>query len=127
MKQILHRINSLICTPKNSNHLRSQETGATKHILQDNPVAHLHHLYFIRLIYSLSNLFVGETMNNWTAPKHNFMQHTEVLGCFQFTLCIPLSKSKVKTKNINIYQAGFFVFDKFALQVDLAGDKSGGV
>ena len=41
------------------------------------PVAHLHHLYFKRLIHSLSNTnSVGETMDNWTAPKYNFMQHT---------------------------------------------------
>ena len=39
----------------------------------------------------------------------------------KFTLCIPLSKREAKIRN----QAGFFVFDKFTLQVNL--DKSGGV
>ena len=49
------------------------------------------------------------------------MKHTMVLGGSQFTRCIPLSKMEAKIKN----QAGFFVFDKFTLQVNL-GDKSGG-
>ena len=31
-------------------------------------------------------------MDNWTALKHNFIQHTIVLGSSQFTRCIPLSK-----------------------------------
>ena len=84
------------------------------------PVAH--HLNFIRLIYSLSNHSFGETMDNWTTPKYNFMKHMIVLGGSQFTRCIPLSKREAKIKN----QAGFFVFDKFTLQVNL-GDKSGGV
>ena len=63
-------------------------------------------------------------MDDWTAPKYNFMKHTIVLGGSQFTRtrCIPLSKREAKIKN----QAGFFVFDKFTLQVHL-GDKSGGV
>ena len=61
-------------------------------------------------------------MDNWTAPKYNFMKHTIVLGGSQFTRSIPLSKKEAKIKN----QAGFFVFDKFTLQVNL-GDKSGGV
>ena len=61
-------------------------------------------------------------MDNWTAPKYNFMKHTIVLGGSQFTRSIPLSKREAKIKN----QAGFFVFDKFTLQVNL-GDKSGGV
>ena len=61
-------------------------------------------------------------MDNWTAPKYNFMKHAIVLGCSQFTRSIPLSKREAKIKN----QAGFFVFDKFILQVNL-GDKSGGV
>ena len=60
-------------------------------------------------------------MDNWTAPKYNFMKHTIVLGGSQFTRSIPLSKREAKMKN----QAGFFVFDKFTLQVNL-GDKSGG-
>ena len=50
------------------------------------------------------------------------MKHTIVLGGSQFTRSIPLSKREAKIKN----QAGFFVFDKFTLQVNL-GDKSGGV
>ena len=45
---------------------------------------------------------------------------TIVLGGSQFTRCIPLSKREAKIKN----QAGFFVFDKFTLQVNL-GDESG--
>ena len=61
-------------------------------------------------------------MNNLTARKYNFMKHTIVLGGSQFTRFIPLSKREAKMKN----QAGFFVFDKFTLQVNL-GDKSGGV
>ena len=44
-----------------------------------------------------------------------------VLGGSQFTRCIPLSKREAKIKN----QAGFFVFDKFSLLVNL-GDESGG-
>ena len=61
-------------------------------------------------------------MDNGTAPKHNFVKHTLVLGGSQFTRCFPLSKRKVKKRR----QAGFFVFDKFTLQVNL-GDKFGGV
>ena len=61
-------------------------------------------------------------MDNWTAPKYNFMKHTIVLGGSQFTRSIPLSKREAKIKN----QARLFVFDKFTLQVNL-GDKSGGV
>ena len=61
-------------------------------------------------------------MDNWTAPKYNFMKHTIVLGGSQFTCSIPLAKREAKMEN----QAGFFVFDKFTLQVNL-GEKSGGV
>ena len=61
-------------------------------------------------------------MDNWTAPKYNFMKHAIVLGGSQFTRSIPLSKREAKIKN----QARLFVFDKFTLQVNL-GDKSGGV
>ena len=50
------------------------------------------------------------------------MKHTIVLSGSQFTRRIPLSKREVKIKN----QAGFFVFDKFTLQVNL-GEKSAGV
>ena len=49
------------------------------------------------------------------------MKYTMVLGSSQFTRCIPLPKREAKIKN----QAGFFVFDKFTLQVNL-GNKSGG-
>ena len=45
-----------------------------------------------------------------------------VLGGSQLTRCIHLSKREAKIKN----QAGFFVFDKFTLQVNL-GDESGSV
>ena len=51
-------------------------------------------------------------MDNWTAPKYNFMKHTIVLSGSQFTRCIPLSKREAKIKN----QAEVFVFDKFTLQ-----------
>ena len=61
-------------------------------------------------------------MDNWTALKYNFRKHTIVLGGSQFTRCILLSKREAKIIN----QAGFFVFDKFTLQVNLV-DKSGGV
>ena len=37
-------------------------------------------------------------MDNWTAPKYNFMKHTMVLGGSQFTRCIPLSKRVAKIK-----------------------------
>ena len=57
-------------------------------------------------------------MDNWTAPKYNYMKHTIVLGGSQFTRSIPLSKREAKIKNL----PGFFVFDKFTLQVNL-GDK----
>ena len=57
-------------------------------------------------------------MDNWTAPKYNFMKHTIVF----VARCIPLSKRVAKIKN----QAGSFVFDQVTLQVNL-GEKSGGV
>ena len=123
MKQILHLVNSLICTPKNSIHVRSQKIRPGKQILPKqslNPVAH--HLNFVRLIHSLSNHSFGETMDNWTAPKYKFMKHTIVLGGRKFTGCIRLSKREARIKN----QAGFFMFVKFALQVN-PGVKSGGV
>ena len=48
-------------------------------------------------------------MDNWTAPKYNFMQHTIVLsGSQKFTRCIRLSKREAKIRN----QAGFLVFNK---------------
>ena len=122
MKQILHRVNSLICTPKNSNHVRSHKIRPGKQILskQNNPVAH--HLNFILLIQFLQPLRWRDNGSYWTAPKYNFMKHTIVLCGSQFTHSIPPSKREAKIKN----QTGFFVFDKFTLQVNL-GDKSGGV
>ena len=91
-------------------HVRSHLIRPGKQILpkQNNPVAH--HLNFTRLIHSLSDHSVGETVDNWTFPKHNFMRHTIVLGGSQFIRCIPLSKREAKVKT----QAEFFdVFDKF--------------
>ena len=79
-------------------------------------------LNFMRLIHSLSNNSAGETMDNWTVPKYNFMKHTIVLGGSQFTRCIPLSIKRKAKKN----QAGCFVYDKFTLQVNL-GEKSSGL
>ena len=98
MKQILHRVNSLICTPKNTNHVRPHQITPGKQILpkQINPVAP--HINFIRLIHSLSNHSVGETMDNWTVPKYDFMKHTIVLGGSQFIRCIPLSKGRPQYK-----------------------------
>ena len=62
-------------------------------------------------------------MDNWTAPKYNFMKHTIVLGGSQFTCSIPLcNKREAKIKK----SGRIFVFDKFTLQVNL-GDKFGGV
>ena len=63
-------------------------------------------------------------MDNWTTPNIILRntRATIVLGGCQFTCCIPLSKREAKIKN----QAGFFVFDKFSLLVNL-GDESGGV
>ena len=58
-------------------------------------------------------------------PRNIILRNTRatiVLGGSQFTRCIPLSKREAKIKN----QAGFFVFDKFTLQVNL-GDECGGV
>ena len=81
-----------------------------------------HHLNFIILIQSLQPLRWRDNGSYWTAPKYNFMKHTIVLCGSQFTHSIPPSKREAKIKN----QTGFFVFDKFTLQVNL-GDKSGGV
>ena len=64
-------------------------------------------------------------MDNWTTPKYSLKKKggaTIVLGGSQFTRCIPLSKREAKIEN----QAGFFVFDKFSLLVNL-GDEYGGV
>ena len=89
---------------------------------QNNLVTH--HLNFKRLIHSLPNQFVGETMDNWTASKSNFMKHTIVLGGSQFTRCTPLSKREAKFKKKKIRPD--FLFDKFTSRVNLA-DKSDGV
>ena len=64
-------------------------------------------------------LRLRDYMDNWTTPKYNFKMI--VPGGSQFTRCIPLSKREAKIKN----QAGFLVFHKFTLQVNL-GDESGG-
>ena len=64
-------------------------------------------------------------MDDWMTPKYIYLRNTRatlVLGGSQFTRCIPLSKREAKIKN----QAGFFVFGKFTLQVNLS-DESGGV
>ena len=63
-------------------------------------------------------------MDNWTTPKYNCKKHTRHDSPLWQPIytCIPLSKRKTKIKN----QAGFFVFDKFSLLVNL-GDESGGV
>ena len=58
-------------------------------------------------------------------PRNIILRNTRatiVLGGSQFTRGSPLSKREAKIKN----QAGFFVFDKFSLLVNL-GDESGGV
>ena len=47
------------------------------------------------------------------------MKHMIVLGGSKFTHSIPLFKREAKIKN----QAGFFVFDKFSLQVNLVACK----
>ena len=53
----------------------------------------------------------GKEMGKWEGNlTHNFMQHTRVLGCSQFTRCIPLSKRKAKIKKKD--QAGLSVFRK---------------
>ena len=63
-------------------------------------------------------------MDNWTTAKYNFKNTcaTIVLGGCQFTRCVPLSKREAKIKN----QAGFFVFDRFTLQVNLSDASAGG-
>ena len=47
---------------------------------------------------SLQSLRWRDYRDNWISSKHNFMQHMKVLGCSQFTRCIPLSKRKAKIK-----------------------------
>ena len=47
---------------------------------------------------SLQPLRWRDYRDNWISSKHNFMQHMKVLGCSQFTRCIPLSKRKAKIK-----------------------------
>ena len=48
---------------------------------------------------SLQPLRWRDYRDNWISSKHNFMQHMKVLGCSQFTRCIPLSKRKAKKKS----------------------------
>ena len=51
---------------------------------QNNPVAN--HLNFTRKNDSLSSHSIGETMDNWTALKYNFMKDTtDTLGGSPFT------------------------------------------
>ena len=62
-------------------------------------------------------------MDNSTTPKYNFKKHTRHDSPWWqpiYSLQFPVSKREAKIKN----QAGFFVFDKFTLQVNL-GDESG--
>ena len=65
VKQILHRVNSLICTPKNSNLLRfdsrldlENKFFPNKRSETESPTYTA--FIFIRFIHSLSNHFVGE-------------------------------------------------------------------
>ena len=81
----------------------------------------MHNVAFI----SLSNIAPFERLWIIGQPRIIILRNTRatiVLAGSQFTRCIPLSKSEAKIKN----QAGFFVFDKFTLQVSL-GDESDGV
>ena len=74
---------------------------------------------------TLSNIGPFERLWIIGQPRNIILRNTcatIVLGGSQFTRCIPLSKREAKIKN----EAGFFVFDKFSLLVNL-GDESGGV
>ena len=74
---------------------------------------------------SLSNNTPFERLWIIGQPRNIILRHTratKIRGGSQLTRCIPLSKREAKIKN----QAGFFVFDKFSLLVNL-GDESGGV
>ena len=62
-------------------------------------------------------------MDNWTAPKYNFIKHTIVLGGSQFTRSIPLSNKK---GGQNKKSGRIFCVRQVYFQVNL-GDKSGGV
>ena len=80
MKQILLRVKSLICTPKNSNHTSSitvDQAQKTNFSHQNNPVTHLHHLYCITVVHSLSNHSVGKTMYN--RPFYQYGGHIEFI------------------------------------------------
>ena len=59
-------------------------------------------------------------MDNWTTPKYNFKKHTRHDSPWWQPIYTSKREAKIKT------QAGFFVFDKFSLLVNL-GDESGGV
>ena len=124
MKQILHRVISLICTPNNSNHVRSQYIRPGKQVdlfvycICISRCIIMWHSPVSSTLFHLRVWIIGQ-------PRNMILRNTRatiVLGGSQFTLCIPLSKREAKIKN----QAGFFVFDKFTLQVNL-GDESGGV
>ena len=72
---------------------------------------------------SLSNIAPCERLWIIGQLRNIILRNTRasiVLGGSKFTRCIPLSKKEAKIKN----QAGFFVFGKFTLQVNL-GDESG--
>ena len=66
---------------------------------------------------SLSNNAPLERLWIIWQPRNIILRNTRatiVLGGSQLTRCIPLSKREAEIKN----QAGFFVFDKFSLQVN---------
>ena len=63
-------------------------------------------------------------MDNWTTPKYNFKKH--VRHDSPWWQPIYTLHSSVEKRGQNKNQAGFFVFDKFSLLVNL-GDESGGV
>ena len=74
---------------------------------------------------TVSNIAPFERLWIIGQPRNIVLRNTRVvivLGGSQFTRCIPLSKREAKIKK----KAGFFVFDKFSLLVNL-GDESGGV
>ena len=112
-KFYIELLNSLICTPKNSNHVRSQQIRPGKQI--DLFVYCICISCCIIMWHqSLQYCSVRETMDNWTTPKYSFEKHTRHDSPWW---------QPIYTLH---YQAGFFVFDKFSLLVNL-GDESGGV
>ena len=73
VKQILHRVIVLYVHPKIAVMFDHSRLGLENKFFP-NKVAD--HLNFIRLMHSLSNHSVLETMDNWTVPKYNFIRHT---------------------------------------------------